>query len=61
MDFYYQIEHILAGTIEVFATIKPFSQISTHEKICIAVAGRLDDSGLAYRPYLFTLPLIVCL
>lgn len=39
MDFYYQIEHIPSGAMEVCATIKTFSQISTPETICISVAG----------------------
>lgn len=41
MDFYYQIEHIPSGAIEVCAEIKTFSQISTPETICISVAGKI--------------------
>lgn len=40
MDFYYQIEHIPSGAMEVCAKIKTFSQISTPETICISVAGK---------------------
>lgn len=40
MDFYYQIEHIPSGTMEVCVTIRTFSQISTPETICTSVAGK---------------------
>lgn len=65
MDFYYQLEHIPSGTMEVCATIKTFSQISTPETICISVAGKnisnptlnnhIVDLGLSYCHYLFSL------
>lgn len=51
MDFYYQIEHIPSGAMEVCATIKTFSQISTPETICISVAGKNISNPTFHAKY----------